>query len=235
MSPSPGDHSAASYPSDERLARKSTLCHRPIPGSDNEVVNGDAVRAALTISYVAVAWSLLAGAVSIVVGVRSSSTALIGTGTDVLADMLSSVVLVWRFRAELHGGRPGHDVERRAHLVASLALLAVAVGVAAGAVTHLVSGHGADPQVAGIVVAAVSVVVLPVLAVIKLRIARAVPSPALRTDALITLVGAATALLSLVGLVLTRTLHWSTADPAAALGIALLAGVTGGWELRHRD
>ncbi len=193
------------------------------------------MRSALTISYVAVAWSLVAGAVSIAVGVRSSSTALIGTGTDVLADMLSSVVLVWRFRAELHGGRPGHDVERRAHLIASLALLAVAVGVAAGALAHLASGHGAHADLAGLLVAAVSVVVLPVLAVIKLRIAPTVPSPALRTDALITLVGAATALLSLVGLVLTRTLHWNTADPIAALGIALLAAVTGAWELRHRD
>lgn len=198
-------------------------------------MSGGALRAALTISYVAVAWSVVAGAVAVVVGVRSSSTALIGTGTDVLADMMSSVVLVWRFRAELHGGRPGHDVERRAHLIASLALLAVAVGVAAGAIAHLISGQGAEAGVSGVVVAAVSLAVLPVLAVVKLRIAPAVPSPALRTDALITLVGAATALLSLVGLLLTRTLHWSAADPIAALGIALLAATTGGWELRHRD
>jgi divalent metal cation (Fe/Co/Zn/Cd) transporter len=116
-----------------------------------------------------------------------------------------------------------------------LALLTVAVGVGAASISRLVSGHGAQAELAGLVVAAVSVVVLPVLAVLKLRIAAAVPSPALRTDALITLVGAATALLSLVGLLLTRTLHWSTADPAAALGIALLAAGTGGWELRHRN
>lgn len=192
-----------------------------------------AARAALIISYVAVAWSLVAGAASIVIGTRSSSTALIGTGTDVLADMLSSVVLVWRFRVELSGGRPGHEVERHAHLVASLALLVVAVGVAAGAISHLVSGRGAESDVAGVTIATLSLVVLPVLAALKLRIAAAVPSPALRTDALITLVGAATALLSLVGLVLTRTLHWTAADPVAALGIAVLAAVTGGVELRR--
>jgi len=194
-----------------------------------------ALRAALNVSYVAVVWSILAGSVSVVVGVQAGSTALVGTGTDVLADMLSSVVLVWRFRAELHGRHPGHTAERHAHLVASLALLAVAVGVAAGAATRLASGEGATAEVAGVVVAAASVVVLPVLAVVKLRIAARVPSPALRTDALITLVGAATATLSLVGLLLTRALHWTAADPAAALAIAVLAAATGARELRNRD
>jgi divalent metal cation (Fe/Co/Zn/Cd) transporter len=193
------------------------------------------VRAALNISYLAVVWSIVAGTASIVVGVRSTSTALIGTGTDVLADMLSSVFLVWRFRAELHGGRPGHDIERRAHLVASLALLVVAAGVAAGAVAHLVAGSGARVEVAGVAVAAASVVVLPVLAAVKLRIAAAVPSPALRADALITLVGAATAGLSLIGLLLTTWLNWTAADPVAALGIAALAAGTGVRELQGRD
>jgi divalent metal cation (Fe/Co/Zn/Cd) transporter len=50
----------------------------------------------------------------------------------------------------------------------------------------------------------------------------------------ITFVGAATAALSLIGLVLTQSLDWTAADPAAALGIALLAAVAGVDELRDR-
>ena len=192
------------------------------------------LRRALTVSYASVAWSVAAGSVSVAVGIGSSSTALVGTGTDLIADLVSSLVLVWRFRVELHGGRPGHAVERRAHLVAALALLAVAAGVAAGSITHLVSGQGASPNAWGIAAATASVLVLPVLAVAKVRIARAVLSPALRTDAVITFVGAATAALSLVGLVLTETLDWTAADPAAALGIAALAGFAGIRELRTR-
>jgi divalent metal cation (Fe/Co/Zn/Cd) transporter len=193
------------------------------------------VRAALRISYVAVLWSIVSGTAAVVVGVRSSSTGLIGTGADVLADMLSSVFLVWRFRAELHGSQPGHVVERRAQLVAAWALLTVGVGVAVAAIERLVTGRGASPEVAGVAVAAASVVVLPVLAAIKWRVAAAVPSRALRTDALITLVGASTAALSLIGLVLTQTLHWTAADPAAALVIAALAGLTGVRELAIED
>lgn len=192
------------------------------------------LRAALRISYVAVAWTLVAGSISIVVGARSASTALIGTGTDVLADMISSVVLVWRFRAELHGGRPGHAVERRAHLIASLALLIVGVGIAAASIARLASGDAASAGLAAVAVAAASVLVLPVLALVKLRTAPTVPSPALRTDALITLVGATTAALTLVGLLATRLLHWSAADPVAALLIAALAVGTGVRELRSR-
>ena len=191
-------------------------------------------QSALDISYAAVAWSVVAGSVSVVVGVQSSSTALIGTGTDVLADMLSSLVLVWRFRSEVRGsGHPPH-AEHRAHLLASVALLVVAAGVLAGSIAHLASGSGADPNAVGVTVAAVSLVVLPLFAIGKLRIARQVPSAALRTDGLITLVGATTAALSLVGLVLTETLHWWTADPIAALGIALLATGAGIRELRSR-
>jgi len=190
------------------------------------------VRSALNISYVAAAWSLLAGVVAVVIGINEGSTALAGTGADVLADMVSSVVLVWRFHAELHGGRPGQQVEHRAHIVASVALLVVAVGIAVGSILRLATGQGASPNLAGILVAAVSVLVLPVLAIVKLRIARDVGSRALRTDALITLVGTAIAALSLLGLLLTSTLHWGAADSIAALLIAILAGVTGLRELR---
>lgn len=64
--------------------------------------------------------------------------------------MVSSVVLVCRLRLELHGGRPGHLAERRAHLVASCALLLVALGVAAGAVARLLAGTAASVTAAGL-------------------------------------------------------------------------------------
>lgn len=190
------------------------------------------VRRALLLSYASVAWSAVAGTASVIVGLQASSTALVGTGADVLADLISSLVLVWRFRAELHGARVGHEVDRHAHRVAALALLAVAIGVATASLIHLVQGHGATARLAGIVIAAASVAVLPLFVVAKIRVAAAAGSPALRTDGAVTMVGACTAALSLLGLLLTKTLGWSAADPVAALGVALLAGVTGWRELR---
>jgi divalent metal cation (Fe/Co/Zn/Cd) transporter len=190
------------------------------------------IRHALVLCYASVAWSAIAGSASVVAGLAAGSTALVGTGADVLADLVSSVVLAWRFHAELHGARLGHEVDRRAHRVAAGALLAVAVGLAAASVIRLIQGHGASAQAAGIVIAAVSLVVLPLFVVAKYHLARAVGSAALRTDGAVTMVGAETAALTLLGLLLTRTLGWTAADPGAALGIALLAGSTGWRELR---
>lgn len=186
----------------------------------------------MRISYAAVGWSFLAGVASIVIGAQANSTALIGTGADVLADLMSSLVLIWRFREELRGHHASHLLERRAHRVASVALILVAVGIAVTAIVRLASGEGASPEAAAIAVAAASVVVLPLFAVLKYRIAANVPSGALRMDGHITLVGATMAAITLVGLVLTSVLGWSAADPIAALGVALAAAIAGGQGLR---
>jgi divalent metal cation (Fe/Co/Zn/Cd) transporter len=193
------------------------------------------LRAGLHVSYAAVGWSCAAGAASVVIGVSAGSIALVGTGTDVLADMLSSVVLIWRFRAELHGRHASYLAERRAQLASATALLLVAVGISAAAILRLIQRHETSPQVAALTVAGVSVVVLPVFAYLKYGIAARVPSPALRLDGHITLVGAAMATLTLLGLLATRELGWTLADPIAALIIAAAAGFAAVGELRTAD
>ena len=190
------------------------------------------LRAALNVSYAAVVWSCVAGAASVIVGISAGSIALVGTGTDVLADMLSSVVLIWRFRTELHGQSASHVAERRAQMAAATALLIVAVGIAAAAALRLSQDRAVSPDAASLTVAGVSVVVLPVFAYVKYLIAARVPSPALRLDGHITLVGGAMATVTLLGLLATRELGWTVADPIAALIIAAAAGFTAVGELR---
>jgi divalent metal cation (Fe/Co/Zn/Cd) transporter len=191
------------------------------------------LRDALRVSYWAVAWSVVAGALSVAAGVQAGSTALIGTGTDLLADMLSSVVLVWRFRAELHRGEAHPRAEQRAHIVSNGALIVVALGVAAAGIGRLVQGESASAEPFGISVAAVSLVVLVAFGVIKYRIAARVPSAALRADGHITMVGASTAAMSLIGLAVIAGTGWHGADPVAALCIAAVAAATGSRGLRH--
>jgi divalent metal cation (Fe/Co/Zn/Cd) transporter len=197
-------------------------------------VSSDAgdLRAALNVSYAAVAWSLVAGAASVVIGVQAASTALVGTGTDVLADMLSSIVLIWRFRAELHGHPASHLAEHRAQTAAATALLIVAVGIAATASVRLAQDEGAEAGAAGLTIASLSLAVLPAFAWAKYRIAARVPSPALRLDGHITLVGASMAAVTLLGLVATSAFGWTLADPTAAVLIAVVAGITAVSELR---
>ena len=178
-------------------------------------------------SWVTVVWSLLSGLASLVVGIVTGSLSLGGLGAGVLIDVVSSAVLIWRFRRQrAHGAFP-EAAERRAQRVAALGLLAIAVALTASAIDHLVSADHPDVSVLAMALAGVNVVVLPVLARWKYAVATRVASRALRTDAHITMVGTATAVLSVVGLAVARAWGWWWADSAAALGIAVIAASQG--------
>ena len=185
------------------------------------------VRQALQLSYAAIAWTLVTGVIGVVVGISAASTALVGTSADVLADMASSVVLVWRFRAELHGHPVGLKAEHIAERVAASALSVVAVGIAVAAGLRLASGEAAEESSLTLAIAIASIVVLPLFAVVKYRLAATVPSAALKMDGHITLVGAGMAAITLVGLALTSAYGWAWADPSAALVVAALALAVG--------
>jgi divalent metal cation (Fe/Co/Zn/Cd) transporter len=181
------------------------------------------VRQALHLSYAAIVWTLVTGVVGVVVGISAASTALVGTSADVLADMASSAVLVWRFRAELGGHPVGIKAEHIAERVAAAALTLVAIGIAVAATLRLVSGEAAEESSLSLVIAIAAIVVLPMFAIAKYRLAAAIPSPALRMDGHITLVGAGMAAITLAGLALTSAYGWAWADPSAALVVAALA------------
>lgn len=183
-----------------------------------------AVRRGLTVSYVTIAWSAVAGVAAAVTAGGDGSVALAGLGINVLVDMGGSIGLVWRFHAERRHERHAERHEEVAERVVAVALVALALWLTVQAVIGLVSGAHPRSSVAGLAIAAASVVVLPPLSVWKRRVAAAVPSRALRADAQITLIGAVMAGATLVGLVANRVAGAWWADYAAAL---VLAGATG--------
>jgi divalent metal cation (Fe/Co/Zn/Cd) transporter len=185
------------------------------------------VRAALRITWISIAWSIAGGAASITAGVLAGSLSLVGSGASVLIDLASSLVLVWRFRR--------HDehvaAERIAHRVAAVALVWLSISLIVASANRLATGAAADPTVASLVIAAASIVALPAIAARKYYVAPRVPSKALRADAHITAIGAATALLALAALGLTDV-GVDSADSIAAVLIAIVAAVLGLTELR---
>jgi divalent metal cation (Fe/Co/Zn/Cd) transporter len=189
----------------------------------------DPTRAALRVSWLSIVVGTASGAASTALGLRAASLALVGAGATVLVDVSSSAVLVWRFRV----GHRHERAERWAHTAAASALVVLSVVLAASSLHRLVGGGSTDPSTGSVVVAVVALLVLPALALAKYRVAAQVGSGALRTDAHITSVGAATAFLGLAGLVGSA---WGAgaADAVAALLVAVVAGATGGLELRRR-
>jgi divalent metal cation (Fe/Co/Zn/Cd) transporter len=192
------------------------------------------VRRGLWLAALTIAWNVVEAVVAIGAGIATGSLALVAFGFDSIIEVLSAWVVVWQFRGELRGG---FDVERERRALRAIAVtffvLAAYVVLEAGRDLFSTGGE-ADESVAGIVLAALSLVVMPALAVAKRRTAADLGSPTLRADAQETFLCAWLSAALLVGLLLNATLGWWWADPLAALAIAALA-VEEGREAWHGD
>jgi divalent metal cation (Fe/Co/Zn/Cd) transporter len=176
-----------------------------------------------------VAFGAGVGLGALVAGVLAGSLSLISFALDSLIDLVGSLLLVHRFHAELVNDSRAAGLERRARRVISWLLGLAGLYVGVGAVRALASGDRPERTIAGIVIAAISVPVLPVLAYRKRRLSLLLKSRALRADSLLTAVAATLAAIALVSVILSTR----RADAVAALTIAvvlLIEGVRGGRE-----
>jgi divalent metal cation (Fe/Co/Zn/Cd) transporter len=167
-----------------------------------------------------VAWAVVAGATALSAGLVVGSIALVGFGADSVVDGAVSGVLVWRFRAERTGASSADVVERRAARLVGGMLVVIGVYLAVAAVVALANHSGPEHTTVGIALTAASVLVLPVLAGAKLRLAKQLGSSALRGDGVLSLAGAALAAATLVSLLVESAFGWWWADAVAALLIA---------------
>jgi divalent metal cation (Fe/Co/Zn/Cd) transporter len=180
---------------------------------------------ALVLSYITIGWNGLTGVCALVLAIIASSPATAAFGLSGLLDSSASVVLVWRFRHEQGNPDAAEHVERRAQRFIVVAMFGVAMYVAVGALRALISGSHATESELAAVLAGLSLLVLPWLGRAKLVVAAALPSPALRGDAVLTIAAAALAGITLTALLLNSSFGWWWADPIAALVIACgLAG-----------
>jgi divalent metal cation (Fe/Co/Zn/Cd) transporter len=171
-------------------------------------------------SALSVAWAVLVGAASVVAGLAAQSTALVGFGLGSLLDGMASVVLVIRFRHERLGERSPDELERRAGQAVGAALMVIAIYLTTRAVMALADESGPHSSPLGVVLTSASLLVLPVLAMAKLRLAGTLASRALRADGVLSAAGALLAAATLAGLALSSALDWWWADSVAALVIA---------------
>ena len=160
------------------------------------------------------------GSVALATAFVASSVALAALALNALLDSFASVILVWRFKRERNDPIAAEHFERRAQVLIVAAMVMVAVYVGFEAVRALRNEVHADESWAGIMLAALSVVILPFLARRKFRVAAALGSPALRGDGVLTLAAAVLASVTLVALALARDFDLWWADAIAALIIA---------------
>jgi divalent metal cation (Fe/Co/Zn/Cd) transporter len=165
-----------------------------------------------------IAYNVIEAVVALAEGTRVSSSALIGFGLDSIVEIASAAAIAWQFIATDPETR-----EKAALRFIAISFFALAAYVAVDAVLSLLGLGEARPSKIGIVLAAASLVVMPVLSLAQRRAGRELGSLSAVADSKQTLLCTYLSAILLVGLVLNGLWGWSWADPAAALGIAAIA------------
>jgi len=194
-----------------------------------ELTREEVVRRGIRLSYATIGYNSLEAIASLIAGVFAGSVALVGFGIDSVIEVSASGVAQWRLRSDLHEARRA-QVEAITHQIVGLCFLALAAYVVVDSGKTLWFREQPDRTIAGIVILSMSVVVMPLLARAKQKVAFAMQSGALRAEARQTSLCAYLSIIALVGVLLNATLGWWWADPAAALcmvPIILSEGIDG--------
>lgn len=174
------------------------------------------VRRGQVLEYLTVGYNSLEGVIAIASGLFAGSIALVGFGFDSAIEVMSGLVLLWRLYADVDESRR-ERVERRALRLVGSSFLLLAVYIVFDAGKALLRREAPHASVVGIGLAAVSLVVMPLLVRAKRRVARAIGSSALAADAMQTQICTYLSAILLGGLLLNALLGWWWSDPVAAL------------------
>lgn len=178
-------------------------------------------RRARLLVWATIVWNAVEAVVAIGAGAAASSSALISFGLDSTVEVSAALVALWYLRGEddERGGLAGRLI--------GLTFWALAAWVTFDAVTDLVNGDRPDASTVGIVLTAVSVVVMPTLALAKRRTGAALGSSTLVAESNETMVCAYLSVAVLIGLLANSIAGWWWADPIAALVVAAIAAREG--------
>ncbi|MEU7829544.1 MULTISPECIES: cation transporter [unclassified Nonomuraea] len=168
---------------------------------------------AATITY-----NVIEAIVAITAGTIASSAALIGFGLDSIVEVASAAAVAWQFSVADHERR-----EKVALRVIAISFFALAAYVSFDAVRALLGVGEAEHSTPGLILAALSLAVMPFLSYAQRRAGRELGSASAVADSKQTLLCTYLSAVLLVGLALNSLFGWSWADPIAALVIAAVA------------
>jgi divalent metal cation (Fe/Co/Zn/Cd) transporter len=176
------------------------------------------VRRGQRLEYFTIAYNSLEGLVSIVAGLIAGSVSLVGFGLDSAIEVASGAGLLWRLHHDLDHSRR-ERVERVALRIVGGCFVALALYVAFGSGSTLIGHKKPERSIPGIIVAAVSVVAMPLLARAKRRVAALLGSGAMKADSKQADFCAYLSAILLGGLLFNAVLGWWWADPLAGLAM----------------
>ncbi len=180
-----------------------------------ETARAASVRRGRLLEYLTIGWNSLEAIISIAAGLVAGSIALVGFGLDSLIEVSSGAALLWRLHMDAPERR--ERAEQVALKLVGVSFLLLAAYVAFDSLKSLFRREAPESSYIGIAVAALSLVVMPLLARAKRRVAAEISSRALQADSRQTDICTYLSAILLAGLILNALLGWWWADPVAAL------------------
>lgn len=181
-----------------------------------------AVRRARWLNAATIGWNSIEGVIAIVAGVAAGSVSLIGFGFDSAIEVSAALILTWRLAQERKESCT-QPADTRATKAIAISFVALAAYVIVEAGRDIATAAEPEASVPGVVLAALSLLVMPFLARAKARLAPVLGSTAAVADAAQTNLCALLSAVVLVGLAANWLLGWWWADPLAAIGVGVLA------------
>lgn len=163
-------------------------------------------------------WNIVEGCIAVGAGVLAGSVALVGFGLDSFIEVTAAVVLLWRMSIPDNDERVGAR-ERLAHRIVGGTFIALAIYILAQALYIVSTGEEPDSSTVGVVLALVSLVVMPLIGLVKRDNAKRIGSAALVAESMETLICSYLSLALFVGLAANAAFGWGWADVAAALAM----------------
>lgn len=185
------------------------------------------------LEYFTIVWNSLECLVAILAGVLAASISLVGFGIDSLIEVTSGAVLLWRMSVDADALARERN-ERTALRIVGSCFLALAAYVTYESAIDLWSKNAPDRSIPGIVLACLSLIVMPALARAKRKVGTALNSSAMHADARQTDFCAYLSAILLVGLLLNAVFGFWWADPVAALVMVPIIANEGLQSLRGR-
>ena len=184
--------------------------------TNNVLERARLVRRGRYLEYFTIGYNSLEGLIAVAAGLLAGSIALIGFGFDSLIEVTSGALLLWRLHADVDEIRR-ERVEAITLRLVGVCFLVLALYVTHNSVESLLRHEAPDESLIGIILATVSLIVMPLLVRAKRKVARGINSGALMADSKQTELCTYLSAILLGGLLLNAVLGWWWADPVAAL------------------
>ncbi len=196
----------------------SESCCSQSCGSER-ITHGKWLKIAFALVIMTIAYNIAEALVAVFTGYSAESIALVGFGFDSLLEVSAAILMLWRLIEQMRHNNDEaiEHAETAVHRFVGVTFLLLAGYIAFDSITILWHQIRPETTIIGIILAALSLLIMPLLAWVKMRAAKEINSSALRAEAKETVACSILSLILLVGLGLNAALGWWWADPVTAL------------------